>query len=87
VEADGKRPPGSRVTAIRVGGAPLDDARTYRVATNDFIARGGDGYSMFTKAPRLLADSDAPLLANEVMTFLRRLGTVKTGVEGRIVVA
>jgi 2',3'-cyclic-nucleotide 2'-phosphodiesterase (5'-nucleotidase family) len=87
VEADGKRPAGTRVTSIRVGNAPLDDAKTYRVATNDFIARGGDGYIMFANAPRLLADTDAPLLANEVMTYLRRLGTVKTGAEGRIVVS
>jgi 2',3'-cyclic-nucleotide 2'-phosphodiesterase (5'-nucleotidase family) len=86
IEADGTRPAGSRVTAISVGGAPLDEGRNYRVATNDFIARGGDGYGMFANAPRLLADSDAPLLANEVMTYLRRLGTIKTGAEGRVVV-
>ena len=84
VEADLKRPAGSRVTAIRVGNGPLDDKKTYRVATNDFLARGGDGYAMFADAARLLPDPDAPLLANEVMVHIRKLGTVKTGVEGRI---
>ena len=59
--------------------------KIYRVATNDFMARGGDGYTMFVDAPRLLPDPDAPLLANEVMDYIRKLGTVKTGVEGRIV--
>jgi len=86
VEADGQRPPGNRVTAIRMGSVPLDETKTYRVATNDFLARGSDGYTMFAKAARLLVDTDAPLLANEVMTYLRRLGTLRTGVEGRIVV-
>jgi 2',3'-cyclic-nucleotide 2'-phosphodiesterase (5'-nucleotidase family) len=85
VEADLSRPPGSRVTAIRVGGAPLDEKRTYTVVTNDFVARGGDGYSMFADAPRLLPDTDAPLLANDVMVYIRKLGTVRTGVEGRVV--
>ncbi len=85
VEVTLSRPPGSRVTAIRVGGAPLNDKRVYTVATNDFLARGGDGFAMFADAKRLLADADAPLLANEVMVHIRRLGTVKTGVEGRIV--
>ena len=27
---------------------------------------------------------DSPLLANEVMVYLRKLGTVRTGVEGRM---
>ena len=40
------RPAGSRVTAIRVSGAPLDDKMSYTVATNDFLSRGGDGYTM-----------------------------------------
>jgi 2',3'-cyclic-nucleotide 2'-phosphodiesterase (5'-nucleotidase family) len=85
IEADVGRKPGSRVTSIRVNGRPLDEMRTYRVATNDFLARGGDGYDMFASASRLLPDADAPLLANEVMVYIRKLGTVKTGVEGRIV--
>jgi 5'-nucleotidase/UDP-sugar diphosphatase len=85
IEADISRPPGSRVTSIRVGGEPLDEKRTYTVATNDFMSRGGDGYTMFVNDARLLPDPDAPLLANEVMVYLRKLGTVKTGVEGRIV--
>ena len=85
VEATPGRPPGERVTAIRVGGAPLDDSKLYTVATNDFLARGGDGYTMFASAARQLADSDAPLLANEVMVYIRKLGTVTTGVEGRMV--
>jgi 2',3'-cyclic-nucleotide 2'-phosphodiesterase (5'-nucleotidase family) len=86
VEAILSRPPGQRVTAIRVGDAPLDDSKLYTAAVNDFIARGGDGYSMFTDVARQLADPDAPLLANEVMVYLRKLGTVTTGVEGRMVV-
>jgi 5'-nucleotidase/UDP-sugar diphosphatase len=85
IEATLKRPPGSRVVSIRVGGEPLDDKRIYTVATNDFLSRGGDGYTMFADNSRLLPDPDAPLLANDVMAYVSRLGTVKTGVEGRIV--
>jgi 2',3'-cyclic-nucleotide 2'-phosphodiesterase (5'-nucleotidase family) len=86
VEAILSRPPGQRVTAIRVGDAPLDDSKLYTAAVNDFIARGGDGYSMFTDVARQPADPAAPLLANEVMVYLRKLGTVTTGVVGRMVV-
>ena len=70
--------------AATVGGALLVEDKIYRVATNDFIARGGDGYVTLRDAPRILPDSDSPLLANEVMSHVRRLGTVRTPVEGRI---
>ena len=85
IVADISRPPGKRVTSIRVGGKPLDAKRIYTVATNDFLSRGGDGYTMFVNDARLLPDPDGPLLANDVMVYIRKLGTVKTGVEGRIV--
>jgi 2',3'-cyclic-nucleotide 2'-phosphodiesterase (5'-nucleotidase family) len=84
-EADLSRPPGERVTAIRVGNAPLDETKTYKLATNDFMARGGDGYTMFRDAKPIVPEHDGPLMANEVMVYLRRLGTVKTTLDGRIV--
>jgi 5'-nucleotidase len=34
--------------SVTVGGTPLDDAKTYRVAVNSFLAGGGDGYRVFT---------------------------------------
>jgi 5'-nucleotidase/UDP-sugar diphosphatase len=86
VEADGTRPAGSRVSSIRVAGAPLDENKTYLVATNDFMARGGDGYAMFRGAPQMLPDEDAPLLANEVIEYVAKLGTIRSGIEGRLVV-
>lgn len=85
IEADASRPPGQRVLSIKVGGQPLDEAKTYTVATNDFLARGGDGYDMLRDASRLLQADDSPMIANEAMAYLRRIGTVRAGVEGRIV--
>jgi 5'-nucleotidase/UDP-sugar diphosphatase len=85
IVADVSRPPGSRVTSILVDGKPLDEKKIYTLATNDFMSRGGDGYIMFKNDTRLLPDPDGPLLANDVMVYIRKLGTVKTGVEGRIV--
>jgi 2',3'-cyclic-nucleotide 2'-phosphodiesterase (5'-nucleotidase family) len=83
--AELSRPPGQRIVSITVGGAPLDPARRYKVATNDFLARGGDGYTAFAQAKPLLPIDDSPLLANDVMVYLRRIATVHTAVEGRIV--
>ena len=64
---------------------PLDPDRLYRVAVLDFLARGGDDYTMFRDAARITPDKDAPLLANEVMAYIRQVGTVRTAVDGRII--
>ena len=49
---DDTQPKGAKVlaTSIRIDGAPLDDAKTYRVAANNFLAEGADGFPMFVQA-------------------------------------
>ncbi len=42
---------GSRVENVMVNGVPLDLNATYVVATNDFLAAGGDGYTEFGLVP------------------------------------
>ena len=84
IQFDPRLPPGKRIKSIRIGGKPLDPNRIYRIATNDFLARGSDGYDTFGKARSLLPADDSPLLANEVMAYLHKLGTVQTGIQGRI---
>ncbi len=37
---------GGQIVSVKVGGAPLAECATYRVAVTDFIASGGDGYAM-----------------------------------------
>ena len=42
---------GGAVTSARVKGAPLDMAKTYRLAVNNFQATGGDGYPRIAAHP------------------------------------
>jgi 5'-nucleotidase len=45
--------------SVRIGGAPLDPARTYRVVTNGFLASGGDGFTAFrNNRPRTMVGTD-----------------------------
>jgi 5'-nucleotidase/UDP-sugar diphosphatase len=67
-----------RVLSLEVAGKPAEPARVYRVAILDYLARGGDDYATFRTAKRVTPDADAPLLANEVIAYLKALGTVKT---------
>ena len=48
---DPKRPAGSRVVpgSLTLHGKPLEDGATYRIATNNFLAEGSDGYPEFAK--------------------------------------
>jgi 2',3'-cyclic-nucleotide 2'-phosphodiesterase (5'-nucleotidase family) len=84
VEYDMQRPPGSRVVSIEAGGAPLDPNRMYKVAINDFMARGGDGYTALTHNTPDVPPDDGLRLSNEVMVYLREQGGVRTGIDGRM---
>lgn len=44
---DLSRPAGSRIVSATVDGAPLAEGAIYRVTMNDFLASGGDGFSLF----------------------------------------
>lgn len=44
---DLSRPVGSRVFDVTLNGAPLGDARAYRVTMNSFLAGGGDSFTGF----------------------------------------
>jgi 2',3'-cyclic-nucleotide 2'-phosphodiesterase (5'-nucleotidase family) len=85
-EVDSKAAVGSRVSNIQVNGEALDPAKKYKVATNNFMLTGGDGYVPFTRGRVLIGLTDGKLLANEVMSYVRKKGTVEAKVEGRIVV-
>jgi len=84
VEADLTKPAGERVVSVMVGGEPIDEAKTYTLATNDFMARGGDGYTAFVGAPNLIDEVDAQLMASQVIDYVAEMGTIAPAPEGRI---
>jgi 5'-nucleotidase len=50
------------VDSVRLNGAPIDPAKTYRVAMNEFLAGGGDGFTVLKEHKNKLvgiADLDA----------------------------
>ena len=47
------QPIGSRISHITVGGVPVDPATSYRVSINNFLAAGGDGFTVFTQGTDL----------------------------------
>ena len=81
---DPAKPAGGRVGDVSVGGQPLDPAKRYKVATNDYMLGGGDGYASFANGTVLIDASGATLMATVVMDYIAQQGGAKTQVEGRI---
>lgn len=86
VTVDPSRPPGQRVVEVRIGGTELEPDRTFTVATNDFLARGGDGYAVFARAKALIDPAAALLMASQVIDYVTTRGEIAPTVEGRIVI-
>ena len=81
---DASKPVGNRISNFRVTGAPVDLAKEYRVATNDYVAEGGDQYVMLLGAPVLVNGESGPLVHDVARNYITRIGTINPQVEGRI---
>jgi 2',3'-cyclic-nucleotide 2'-phosphodiesterase (5'-nucleotidase family) len=76
--------PGSRVSSVKVAGADLEPDKLYKVAVNDYILGGGDGYAALGGGRILTNSGGGSLVANDVMAYVEKVGTVNVKVEGRI---
>lgn len=80
---DPSREAGSRVMDVLVNGEGLDLDKTYTVATNDFLAAGGDGYTTFTSA-NILVETGL-MLRDAMADYVAAQGSISPEVEDRIV--
>ncbi|WP_244951005.1 bifunctional metallophosphatase/5'-nucleotidase [Rummeliibacillus suwonensis] len=91
VEFDSSKPVGERVVSISYKDEsghyqPIQDQQTYKIATNAFTAKGGDGYTVFAKAYEEGRVTDLGLSDWENLAeHLTKLKTVAPVTEGRIV--
>jgi 2',3'-cyclic-nucleotide 2'-phosphodiesterase (5'-nucleotidase family) len=86
IKADVSRAAGQRVAGVTVNGKPLNPKAKYRLATNDYLASGGDGYTALKSGKILVGEAEADLIANVVMAYIRAKGTVAPTLDGRIIV-
>lgn len=86
VTLDAAAPPGRRVVSALVGGAPLDESRSYTVAANNFMLEGGNGYGMLGQGRVLIGATDGRLIAGEVMAYIRERSPLKAEAGPRILI-
>jgi 5'-nucleotidase len=81
---DARRPAGSRVTAVAVGGQPLDDKKSYTLALSNFVREGGDGYAMFKDARVLIDPEHAQIEPAVIMNLIAADKQIAPKEDGRI---
>ncbi|EJC81257.1 5'-nucleotidase/2',3'-cyclic phosphodiesterase-like hydrolase [Rhizobium leguminosarum bv. trifolii WSM2297] len=83
---DQSKPVGSRVSDVQVkegdNFAPIDQAKTYKVATNNFMRSGGDGYVIFKDGKN--AYDFGPDLADVTAEYLAAHSPYKPYTDGRV---
>ena len=87
---DPSKAAGSRVTSVEVKNAdgafsPIDANATYKLVSNDFMRKGGDGYTMFAEGAINPYDGGA-IMADAVAEYIGLNSPVSPEVEGRITV-
>ncbi|WP_300382528.1 5'-nucleotidase C-terminal domain-containing protein, partial [Clostridium sp.] len=74
---------GERIVSIKINGKDLNMDDKYLVATNDFMAAGGDSYPNFKDAK---TENEFEALDEALELYIKHLGEVDYKVEGRITV-
>ncbi|WP_219817809.1 bifunctional UDP-sugar hydrolase/5'-nucleotidase [Pseudanabaena sp. BC1403] len=85
---DAKLPSGTRVTKVEVKDASgtfqlLNPNTIYKVATNNFLASGGDGYRVFAEGKNLL--ETGYLLSDTIAEYITARSPLQVKTENRIV--
>ncbi len=86
VTVDKSKPAGSRLVSVMVGDKPLDPAATYKLATNDFMLNGGDGYTALAAGKPIVGADAGKLMANDVLAYIKAHNGIQAKLEGRVVV-
>lgn len=81
---DPSKPHGERVHSVTIQGLPLDEGKSYVMATNDFMAAGGDEYTMFSPQPII---GDFSSLEESLIRYIQKQGELDRKAEGRIRIA
>lgn len=64
---------GNRISDLKVNGIAVDPNKMYTLATNDFTAAGGDGYTMLAKYP---IKAEYNTLMDTLLAYVEKLGTL-----------
>lgn len=77
---------GERISNIIVNGEKLDLDKSYTVATSDYLANGGDGFTSFSNMQEVSSlNSSLPLISDIVILNIQKRRKITPRLESRIV--
>ncbi|MEF3245030.1 MAG: 5'-nucleotidase C-terminal domain-containing protein [Caldisericaceae bacterium] len=84
VKVDLGKKPGSRVVEVKLlDGTPIDPNKYYTVATNDFMAAGGDGYASLKNATSIKIVT-GNYMRDDLVAYIKAHPKVSKEIDGRI---
>lgn len=87
VKYNSAAPAGRKIISLSINGEQVDPNAEYSLATTDYLAHGGDGYTSLLKghAINTLMVSNTILIADLVAQAITETGTLNSQLEGRII--
>ncbi len=79
---DASKQVGQRIVKCNINGVPLNDGRTYRVLTSNFLADGGDGFLTF-KRNSFYKNTSVEIL-QAMVKYLKKFDVYEPKLEGRV---
>lgn len=76
------KPAGNRVVKLNIKGVPLDDDKTYKVLTSNFLADGGDGFLVFKK--NSFYKNTGTQILDAMVKYLKKFEVYEPKIEGRV---
>lgn len=75
---------GARVVSVTVTGQPLDDNKTYKLATISYLADGNEGYDMFRGKADLIPAGSNKFDVDIILEKIKSTGKISPKTDGRI---
>jgi 2',3'-cyclic-nucleotide 2'-phosphodiesterase (5'-nucleotidase family) len=86
IRFDSTKAVGQRVVDVRIQGNKLEPTRVYKLATFDYMANGGDGYTMLMELPQHTYPNQMNKLVSEIVVdFIKQQATIAPVLEERMV--
>ena len=77
---------GERITSIKIANKPIQPSKIYKFATTDYLADGGDGYTVLEECPKIsLGYLDPPMIADIFIDSIQERNTLGPSLDARLV--
>lgn len=86
MQFDPSQPVGKRVLSVAINGQPLELKRQYKLATFDYLAGGGDGYTALVDVPQLnYSNQMNKLIAEVVVDYIKQQKNIAPTIQQRLI--